>query len=359
MDEAMILTNQIAEDEGWRRCYKCHALVEHSAACQHMTCRCGGQFCYVCGLRWRTCQCTIVDLDNVKEQANERREQRRRREELQDADAEELRNILAQIEEFEREEARQAEIRAEEELQAALQAAQERREQELLERVRAESARVRDIVIKFRQLRESLDSLHDLQLVVLETAQGEAFASQIADGQLLTAQLNEKHKLKREDLALDYKAKVSAREHAFAKEYRQRVVMEAKVEADFREQLLEFWGDEECAEAEIETSMLQLQQRMDRRFRSWKGTWDETIRQVKENLGDELTVQEELMWSAEQLLKARLEDEQRKLSEEEIAGKKWMDYVVLEREKMISDLELEELEGDADMLEQSENGEDA
>jgi hypothetical protein len=310
-------------------------------------------------LRWRTCQCTIVDLDNVKAQAEERREQRRRREELQDADAEELRNILAQIEEFEREEARQAELRAEEELQAALQAAQERRERELLERVRAESARVRDITIKFRQLRESLDSLHELQSVLLETAQGEAFASQITDGQLLTAQLNEKHKLKREELALNYKAKVSAREHAFAKEYRQRVSMEAKVESDFREQLLLFWGDEKCAEAEIETAMLQLQQRMDRRFRSWKGTWDETIRQLKESLGDELTVQEELMWSAEQLLKSRLEAGQRELSEKEIADKRWMDYVVLEREKMISDLELEELEGDADMLEQSEDGEDA
>lgn len=347
----MILTNQIAEDEGWRRCYKCRALVEHAEACQHMTCRCGAQFCYVCGLQWRTCQCSIVDLDNVKERANERREQRKLREDAQNADAEELQAILRQIEAFEREEARQAELLVE---QQRIEA-QERREQRLLERAQAESARVRDISLKFQHLRESFDGLHDLQIVLVEVDQQEATVALAAEEQRVTAQLEEKHKVKREELALNFKAKIAAREHAFAKEYRLRVEMEAKVESSFREQLRDFWGDRDFSGIEIEGAMLRLQQRMDRRFRKWQDWMNETIRQLQESLEEELTVQEELMWSAEQLLKTRFEAKRRAMAEREIAEKRWIEVVILEREMMINEMEVEELEGDADLLYESED----
>eukprot|EP00741_Cyanophora_paradoxa_P017154 tig00020960_g16566.t1 len=32
-----------------RRCRRCRAMVERSSGCNHMTCRCGYQFCYLCG----------------------------------------------------------------------------------------------------------------------------------------------------------------------------------------------------------------------------------------------------------------------------------------------------------------------
>ncbi|KAK4102225.1 hypothetical protein N658DRAFT_423975 [Parathielavia hyrcaniae] len=42
----------LGESAGWRRCYKCRALVELAHGCAHMTCRCKAQFCYICGAVW-------------------------------------------------------------------------------------------------------------------------------------------------------------------------------------------------------------------------------------------------------------------------------------------------------------------
>ncbi|KAI5265912.1 hypothetical protein E4T47_08404 [Aureobasidium subglaciale] len=49
----------LARTEGWQRCYntKCHRVVALTTGCNHITCVCGAQFCYVCGTRWRTCDC--------------------------------------------------------------------------------------------------------------------------------------------------------------------------------------------------------------------------------------------------------------------------------------------------------------
>ncbi|KAI7789001.1 E3 ubiquitin-protein ligase arih1l [Diaporthe eres] len=45
----MELVQGIARQQGWRRCYRCLTMIEHTKACRHIRCRCGAQFCYVCG----------------------------------------------------------------------------------------------------------------------------------------------------------------------------------------------------------------------------------------------------------------------------------------------------------------------
>ncbi|KAG8902805.1 hypothetical protein FRB99_004104 [Tulasnella sp. 403] len=47
------LLRRLANENHWRRCPKCKILVERTAGCPHMTCRCGNQFCHLCGARWR------------------------------------------------------------------------------------------------------------------------------------------------------------------------------------------------------------------------------------------------------------------------------------------------------------------
>lgn len=46
-----------AADQGWKRCYQCKAMVELREGCNHMTCRCGAEFCMKCGVKWRGCDC--------------------------------------------------------------------------------------------------------------------------------------------------------------------------------------------------------------------------------------------------------------------------------------------------------------
>jgi hypothetical protein len=48
---------KLSRDAGWRRCPGCESMVERNAGCNHMTCRCRTEFCYVCGARWKTCAC--------------------------------------------------------------------------------------------------------------------------------------------------------------------------------------------------------------------------------------------------------------------------------------------------------------
>ncbi|KAF7941769.1 uncharacterized protein EAE97_006606 [Botrytis byssoidea] len=48
---------ELARNEGWQRCYSCWSIVELERGCNHVKCRCGAEFCYICGLRWNSCRC--------------------------------------------------------------------------------------------------------------------------------------------------------------------------------------------------------------------------------------------------------------------------------------------------------------
>ena len=46
----------------WKRCPRCHMFIEKNEGCNHMTCLCSHQFCYVCLADWqeRHYQCGSV-----------------------------------------------------------------------------------------------------------------------------------------------------------------------------------------------------------------------------------------------------------------------------------------------------------
>ena len=46
-----------AERAGWRRCYRCRALVELTSGCRHITCKCRAEFWWVCRPRLTGVQC--------------------------------------------------------------------------------------------------------------------------------------------------------------------------------------------------------------------------------------------------------------------------------------------------------------
>ncbi|KAF8250894.1 hypothetical protein K440DRAFT_616536 [Wilcoxina mikolae CBS 423.85] len=70
-DSNLTATLELAVRKGWQRCRGCHALVERLFGCQHIVCKCGSEFCYRCGLKWKTCKCSDWDtraLDRRAEQ---------------------------------------------------------------------------------------------------------------------------------------------------------------------------------------------------------------------------------------------------------------------------------------------------
>lgn len=54
-DTEMQSTVALSQRNGWRQCPTCRNMVEKISGCNHMSCRCGGHFCYVCGVRWGMC----------------------------------------------------------------------------------------------------------------------------------------------------------------------------------------------------------------------------------------------------------------------------------------------------------------
>ncbi|KAL9575279.1 hypothetical protein ACKAV7_000641 [Fusarium commune] len=342
-DVDMSLTNQLAEDEGWKRCFNCNALVEHREACQHMTCRCGTQFCYVCSRRWRTCTCTMEDLQALKEGVVSRRAERRAQE-LEEA--EELRHILLQIEEFEREEALKAELlRLEQE-----RLEEERRQRELEERVRQESIRRRDIEVKYQELRIMLDELHDLQQVLLDVDQEEEAENMIINIRAAKQELEMKHETELSDLKALALAKMTEKENSLNKDFRVRAAEENELEEAYHERLKAYWKDKDNGDQEVENSMLALRKRMDQKYHAWQKWKADQLKVLEAKLEDNRTYREELMYSAKHRLDDSCKEKEAEMMRRMAAEKKWLEAVILEREKLLNEWEAQEVEGDADSI---------
>jgi hypothetical protein len=62
---ALLELKALAQRERWQTCPNCHAIVELVQGCYHMTCKCHGQFCYLCSAPWKTCTCPQWDEDRL------------------------------------------------------------------------------------------------------------------------------------------------------------------------------------------------------------------------------------------------------------------------------------------------------
>jgi DNA repair exonuclease SbcCD ATPase subunit len=345
-DPALLLTNRLAEEQGWKTCAQCNAIVEHKEACRHMTCRCGYQFCYVCGAKWCTCHCTGDMLSKVKVDAEARRREREEQEAKEAAEAEELREILAQIEEFEREEALKAEMLRQEQLRLE----EERLQRELVEQVRRESRRRVELEQKFEQLRKDLDLLHELQQVML-VEQHEKDAKTLAqEAHQARRRLEDKQTQERADLETFIEVQMAEKELFFHKEFTARSALEKKLVEEYQSQLEAYWRNKATAAQEIDKAMGPLRDRMAKWYQAWLGWRDAELRAQREKLERQRLVKEELMYSVKARQKDQYEGRETELVKRGVAEQKWMQMVILEREKMLVEMEVGEMEGDADSL---------
>ncbi|KAJ5617626.1 hypothetical protein N7537_002740 [Penicillium hordei] len=56
-------TLELAKENNWQRCPNCLYLVEKVDGCNHIICRCGHTFCYLCGQRGQ-CECPLRDIED-------------------------------------------------------------------------------------------------------------------------------------------------------------------------------------------------------------------------------------------------------------------------------------------------------
>lgn len=292
----------------------------------------------------------MEQLHAIKQAAEARRGQRLVNERVE---AEELREILAQIEEFERQEAWTREIERLELERLEL----ERWQAEVEERLKMEQIRRQEVEIKYQQLREMLDELHELQQVMADSKQDEYARDLAAEAESAKKQLEERQQAERDNLDSLMQIKIKAREDKYDKEYAARADLEHQLEEDYLAQLRDFWADKVDGEERVEASMLPLRQRMDLAYRTWQRWRDDQLHHYRTKLEDERTVKEELMYSARKRNAAAYVDKETDLTKRMVAEKKWIQEVILERERLLVGMELRETEDDADSLFAAETNE--
>ncbi|KAI0842287.1 hypothetical protein F5Y06DRAFT_172556 [Hypoxylon sp. FL0890] len=336
-DRDMMRTDELAEEEGWKRCYGCHAYVEHREACQHMTCRCGAEFCYVCGARWRTCSCSMEQLAAVKRGAEERRQARRDRESQEEA---EIQEALRLVEEFEREEALKAELLRQEQERLA----EERRARLLEERIRREGERRRAVEVKFLELREIFSNIHELQRIIIQNSHGEEETNIKRQGAAALAKLKEKQKTDWEELNAVAKAKLDKQENLLKREYVARVAEERRIENQYQFELEVYWSHKKEGEAKVEAAMKECKRKMDSNFKEWEKWRDNELENYRFMVKEELGIQEELMQEAERRLVDSTREKQNAFSLRKAAELRWVDVVMEERDRMLTNMEVDEIE---------------
>lgn len=343
-DRDLARTNELAEAEGWKRCYGCHAYVEHREACQHMTCRCGAEFCYVCGARWRTCSCSMEQLGAVKRRAEERRQARRDIEAQEDA---ELQEALRMIAEFEREEALKAELLQRERERIA----EERRAKKIEERIKLEGERRRVLGIKFQELREVFVNLHDIQRVAVLQKHDEEQADLKNKGAASLVEFQTSWDEDHEKLIATANAKIFKKEEELKREYAARVIAERRVEEQYESELKAYWSRsrKENRDERAEAAMKEFKRNMDDKFKSWEKWRDNELETFRWAAKEELAIQEEHKEVEERRLLDNTQATQTQFLRRKAAELRWVDVVIEERDRMLNDMEIDEIEHGEDV----------
>jgi len=339
-------TNELAVEEGWKRCYACQALVEHREACQHMTCRCGAEFCYVCTRRWRTCTCTMEQLARLKREADARRQARLEWEQEEEL---ETQRALREVEEFQREEARKEELRR----QDAIRLERERRQKELEEKVRLESLRQEAVKVKFRELHLILATLDSLQEGLIATWGENAIKELEEERESALAELARAHQAERAQIEARATIRIAEERSERHAEFAARVEDEQNLEEEYLGQLKEHYRDckdAEYVEAQIEAAMHRCRAANDDYYVRWEKYRNKSIEQTEYAAKEEMGIKLELLENERRRREEGFAAREEGLEKQAKAGKKWLAATFAERVRLLHEKERDELENGGEDL---------
>ncbi|RDW60264.1 hypothetical protein BP5796_11870 [Coleophoma crateriformis] len=337
-DPSLRATDTLAEVEGWKKCYSCHAYVEHNTGCRHMTCRCKAEFCYVCGLRWRTCGCSESDLAVVRTRNLARHEAAAAAMARDDAaamrDAEE-RELVRLVEEFEREEAeRQAREAEQERIEAARRAEEQRR--------RIEEQRISRVHFQFANFRTELESLHAIQQVLL------AERHEFKEDCLRREYENEKESLtlrstiQEQLFRAESQSRLSDANYRLNREYQARLAEGRKSDETYYQALVTHNKGKEGADERVRTLFQERIAEEQKNFETWYKVRQAQLSALAETESRKMAQ----LSQAQKLERQKIEKdhfEKRELWTQRCdADVHWVDAVIAERERMLNSMEQEE-----------------
>ncbi|KAE9373022.1 hypothetical protein N431DRAFT_465334 [Stipitochalara longipes BDJ] len=334
-DPGLQATVNLAETEGWKRCYSCRAFVEHNKGCRHMTCRCKAEFCYICGLRWRTCACTDALLANVQQEATARRQAQVAQTARQREAAEEERLVLQMVADFERREA--------ERLAAEAEAQRRRDEAERIareeERRRREEMRIAGISLRFRTFNALLEALHDIQRVHI----AERYESEVnilkKERQDSLDTFSIRHPAEIQQLTTESQKRISDSEYKFEQEYKLRLAEERRIEDEYVDQLRVYWQGKPDAEYKVREARDELRADQDKEYRFWDSYRRKQLQDISEG---EKKKMEALVMKHKAEIKAvegRSKIDEVEWKRKKWAEGKWVEEVVRERIAILQEME--------------------
>ena len=330
-DPNIQMTNDLADLEGWKRCYQCRAFVEHNQGCRHITCRCKAQFCYICTKKWKTCACTDADLTTIQHRALNMRQETAQRTARELAEAEEIRIAIQLVEEFERAET----------TRLALEAEAERRQQEKA-RQRREEERVISAGRLYSQLNVELESLHDLQKVRIVERHDQEAEDLFRFRQESLETLRFHHTNEVQTLEMQSEMELSAMEAKFNNEYQRRLARERLVDDEYVDQLFAYWTGKQDAEYHILKAREELRIEQDNQYKIWnahrRGELQLLVDEAHRRMRDLKVEQAEQV----RVVEGRVHNGEAEWNRKKRTDHQWVEEVVRERVAMLQEKEQEE-----------------
>lgn len=286
-----------------------------------MRCRCGAEFCYVCGKVWWTCGCTERQLDQIKRRARENAARRLAQEERERRELDKLKEALDAI--------------------AKMEAA----EAEKFERIRAakEAQRKKQVQRVYAEVWTQLDKINEIQRRFLD-------GQHVRDQEHLKLRIDVsmdglrlKHDARLSHLHASSMAKVEEKEKELRRDWQERVAGEKKAEAKYGAEIDRSAKIAKNVERREEELLKAQKSRHDQgRDGYMKERYDE-FQQLRWILYEEVAIEQELMDAKKARIEGSFKFQQRELQIKVKTELRWLELVFSERCRLLDNFLVVEL----------------